>query len=58
MGGWKLHSYVVVPAVIYRKKGFFEIIFGWIPVIGKLFQSKDPDVYQPSYIALIFEKEE
>lgn len=57
-GGWTLHSYVVIPATVYRKKGTLEVIFGWIPIIGVLFRSKEPDVITPNYYSLIFQKEE
>lgn len=56
-GGWTLHSYVVIPATVHRKKGILEIIFGWIPIIGIFFRSKDPDVIYPQYYSLIFQKE-
>lgn len=56
-GGWSLHSYVIAPATIIRKKGILEIIFGWIPVIGIFFRSKDPDVITPEYYMLIFQRE-
>ena len=35
-GGWKLHSIEVLPQSITRKKGFFEIILGWIPILGNI----------------------
>lgn len=56
-GGWHLHSYVVAPATVYRKKGIFEVLLGWIPVIGGLFKSKEPDVITPDYYMLIFQRE-
>lgn len=56
-GGWTLHSYVVIPATVYRKKGILEILLGWIPIIGFLFRSKDPDIITPEYYSLIFQKE-
>lgn len=56
-GGWTLHSYVVCPATVIRKKGILEIIFGWIPLIGFFFRSNKPDVYTPEYYTLIFQKE-
>ncbi len=56
-GGWVLHSYVNVPITVWRKKGIFEILLGWIPIIGKLFQSKDPDYVDINAYALIFQKE-
>lgn len=56
-GGWNLHSYVVIPATVHRKKGILEILLGWIPIIGLLFKSKDPDVFYPEYYSLIFQKE-
>ena len=56
-GGWKLHSYVVIPATVRRKKGIFEILFGWIPIIGDLFCPNKPDYITPEYYSLIFEKE-
>ena len=56
-GGWTLHSYVVIPATVHRKKGILEILLGWIPIIGFLFSSKDPDAITPKYYSLIFQKE-
>ena len=56
-GGWHLHSYVVMPATVWRKKGILEILFGWIPIIGFLFRSNKPDEIHPNYYTLIFEKE-
>ena len=56
-GGWKLHSYVVIPATVIRKKGLLERFLGWIPIIGLLFRSKEPDVITPQYYSLIFQKE-
>lgn len=56
-GGWTLHSYVVIPATVHRKKGILEIIFGWIPIIGALFRSNKPDIITPQYYSLIFQKE-
>ena len=56
-GGWDLHSYVVIPATVYRKKGILERLLGWIPIIGFLFRSKEPDVIHPEYYSLIFKKE-
>lgn len=56
-GGWTLHSYVVIPATVIRKKGILEKIFGWIPILGFFFRSKDPDVITPNYYSLIFQKE-
>ena len=57
-GGWKLHSYVVCPATVFRKKGILERFLGPIPIIGFLFRSKDPDVITPEYYTLIFQKED
>lgn len=56
-GGWTLHSYVVIPATVHRKKGILEILLGWIPIIGFLFRSNKPDVISPDYYSLIFQKE-
>lgn len=56
-GGWKLHSYVVIPATVHRRKGILEVLLGWIPIIGFLFVSRKPDVIHPQYYSLIFEKE-
>lgn len=56
-GGWDLHSYVIIPATVYRKIGVLEKIFGRIPIIGVFFSSKDPDVIHPEYYSLIFKKE-
>ena len=55
--GWTLHSLNVIPATIFRKKGILEILFGWIPIIGALFQSKAPDIIWPEYYSLIFVRE-
>ena len=35
-GGWHLHSIECLPQVITRKKSLFELIFGWIPIVGSL----------------------
>ena len=56
-GGWELHSYVVIPATVHREKGILEVLLGWIPIIGILFKSKEPDVITPEYYSLIFKKE-
>lgn len=56
-GGWSLHSYVVIPATVHRKKGILEILLGWIPIIGFLFRSNKPDIITPKYYSLIFVKE-
>lgn len=56
-GGWSLHSCVVIPATVYRKKGFFEKLFGWIPIIGSIFRGNQPDEIHPQYYSLIFVKE-
>ena len=56
--GWYLATIENVHAAIYRKKGFFEIIFGWIPIIGSFFKSSAPDVIEPTYQTLIFYKDE
>lgn len=55
--GWKLHSCTVIPAMIARKKGILEILLGWIPIIGELFKSKEPDIIFAKYYSLIFQKE-
>lgn len=55
-GGWSLHSYVVIPATVHRKKGILEKLLGWIPIIGWLFP-KQPDEIYPKYYSLIFVKE-
>ncbi len=56
-GGWKLHSFTTMNAVIIRKKGILELIFGWIPFIGIFFKSNKPDVVEPTYYCMVFEKE-
>lgn len=56
-GGWTLHSYVVMPATIIRKKGILERLLGWLPIIGFLFRSNKPDEIHPNYYTLIFFKE-
>lgn len=56
-GGWHLHSYVVCPATVIRKKKILEILLGWIPVIGFFFKSKEPDVITPRYYVVIFQRE-
>ncbi len=56
-GGWTLHSYVIIPATVWRKKGLLERLLGWIPVIGGLFGAGKPDVEFPQYYSLIFQKE-
>lgn len=56
-GGWELHSLVTIPATVYRKKGILERLLGWIPIIGILFRSNQPDVVTPKYNALIFKRE-
>ena len=56
-GGWHLHSYVICPATVKRRKGIFEFLFGWIPVIGLFFRSNKPDVIYPNYYMLIFQRE-
>lgn len=56
-GGWTLHSYVVIPATVHRKKGVLEVLLGWIPIIGFFFRSNKPDVITPEYYSLIFQKE-
>ncbi len=33
-GGWHLHSIEVIPQKIARKKGLFEFLLGWIPILG------------------------
>lgn len=55
-GGWHLHSYVVIPAVIMRKKSIFENLFGWIPIINMIWANK-PDSIKPQYYSLIFQRE-
>lgn len=35
-GGWKLVSIDCLPQKISRKKGFLELLFGWIPLLGGL----------------------
>ncbi len=56
-GGWTLHSCVTLPATIKRKKGIFEILLGWIPVIGDLIKGNKPDYITPEYYSLVFQKE-
>ena len=57
-GGWKLHTYSTVNAVVHRRKGLLERFLGWIPVIGFLFIPKAPDFITPEYYICIFSKEE
>lgn len=33
-GGWTLHSVVKMPINLRRKKTFFEMLLGWIPLLG------------------------
>lgn len=56
-GGWALHSYVIIPGTVHRKKGILEILFGWIPFIGFFFRSNKPDIIHPEYYSLIFVRE-
>ena len=35
-GGWTLHSIDCLPQRIIRKKTIGELIFGWIPILGRL----------------------
>jgi hypothetical protein len=61
-GGWSLHSYVVIPATVHRKKGIVEKLLGWIPIIGPILGflcgwNRHPDVINPEYYSLIFVKE-
>ena len=55
-GGWHLHSYVVIPAVIVRKKSIFERLLGWIPIINMVWSKKE-DFITPNYYSLIFQRE-
>ena len=55
-GGWHLHSCNSIPAHIYRRKGCLEILLGWIPIIGVIFQNK-AIAYTPYYTTLIFQRE-
>lgn len=32
--GWILHSVKFLPQTIIRKKTIFELLFGWIPLLG------------------------
>ncbi len=42
--GWILHSINSIPQRIARKRGFFELLFGWIPILGHLlFPSLEPE---------------
>lgn len=56
-GGWTLHSCVTIPATIKRKKGIFEILLGWLPVIGDLIKGNKPDYITPEYYVVIFQRE-
>lgn len=55
--GWHFHSVNVVPAFAPRKKGIAEMIFGWIPIIGRLIWGNLPPYYFPQYYAVIFQRE-
>lgn len=35
-GGWILHSVECIPQRISRKKTLFEVLLGWIPILGNL----------------------
>lgn len=35
-GGWLLHSIECLPQRVTRKKGIFEFLLGWIPLLGNL----------------------
>ena len=35
-GGWTLHSITLLPQRFTRKKKISEILFGWIPILGRL----------------------
>lgn len=56
-GGWNFVSYVSVPGTVKRKKGILEILLGWIPIVGILFQSRAPDYITTEYYCVIFQKE-
>ncbi len=60
-GGWKLHSVTIIPQCFKRKKTIFEVLLGWIPILGPLMfprmydetvQGHDKDMY-----VLVFVKE-
>lgn len=58
-GGWILHSYVIMPATVWRKKGLKDVLhflLGWIPVLDILFKV-DPLFEEVNYCSLIFQKE-
>lgn len=56
--GWHLHSINTISAEIIRKKGLLEKLFGWIPLIGRLFIPViNPEDYYPDYCTLIFQRE-
>ena len=54
--GWHLHSSTVIPALIERKKSFWEMLLGWIPIIKLIWANKE-DYILPSYYTLIFQRE-
>ncbi len=59
-GGWTLHSISNLPQHISRKKTFFEMLFGWIPFLGKYICPRLDEVYKGKeyhLYVLVFVKE-
>ena len=58
--GWTLHSVVTLPVNITRKKSIIELIFGWIPLLGRWICPRIDECYSGKTIdvlSLVFVKE-
>ena len=54
--GWHLHSCTMIPAHIQRKRSFWEILFGWIPIINMVWAHKE-NLIEPVYYVVIFQRD-
>lgn len=58
--GWTLHSVVTLPVNVTRKKSFIELIFGWIPLLGRWICPRLDECYSGinvDVLSLVFVKE-